>query len=36
MSVVTLSDSLGITLAGIIAMPLHNYVCGLPGGIRLQ
>jgi battenin len=36
MSVVTLSDSLGITLAGILAMPMHNYVCALPGGIRLQ
>lgn len=36
MSVVTLSDSIGITLAGLMAMPLHNYICGLPGGIRLS
>lgn len=36
MSVVTLSDSLGITLAGLLAMPTHNYICGLPGGMRLQ
>lgn len=36
MSVVTLSDSLGITAAGFAAMPIHNYLCGLPGGWRLQ
>lgn len=36
MSVVTLSDSIGITLAGFLAMPAHNYICGIPGGIRLQ
>jgi battenin len=36
MSVVTLSDSIGITLAGFAAMPAHNFLCGLPGGLRLQ
>ena len=36
MMVVTLSDSLGITLAGFLAMPMHNWMCGTPGGIRLQ
>lgn len=36
MMVVTLSDSLGITLAGFLAMPTHNWLCGTPGGIRLS
>ncbi|CAO1390978.1 unnamed protein product [Diamesa serratosioi] len=36
MGVVTLSDSIGITLAGFIAMPTHNWICGMPGGARLQ
>lgn len=36
MMVVTLSDSLGITIAGFLAMPTHNWMCGTPGGIRLQ
>ncbi|KAG5683414.1 hypothetical protein PVAND_012697 [Polypedilum vanderplanki] len=31
MSVVTLSDSLGITLAGFLAMPTHNWICSTPG-----
>ncbi|RZF46105.1 hypothetical protein LSTR_LSTR012965 [Laodelphax striatellus] len=30
MGVVTLSDSVGITLSGILAIPLHNYICDLP------
>jgi battenin len=36
MSVVTLSDSLGITLAGLLALPMHNWMCSQPGGIRLS
>ncbi|CAO1415609.1 unnamed protein product [Diamesa hyperborea] len=36
MGVVALSDSVGITLAGFIAMPTHNWICGMPGGARLQ
>jgi len=36
MGVVTLSDAVGITLAGFLAMPTHNWICGLPGGLRLQ
>lgn len=35
-SFVTLSDSIGITLAGFLAMPAHNALCKLPGGMRLQ
>lgn len=31
MSIVTLSDSLGIMLAGFLAMPTHNWICGTPG-----
>lgn len=30
LSVVTLSDSVGITTAGILAIPAHNWICGLP------
>ncbi|CAO1390994.1 unnamed protein product [Diamesa serratosioi] len=36
MGVVSLSDSIGITLAGFIAMPTHNWICGMPGGARLR
>lgn len=31
MSVVALSDSIGIMAAGFVAMPLHNWLCGLEG-----
>ncbi|XP_022187523.2 battenin isoform X2 [Nilaparvata lugens] len=30
MGVVTLSDSIGITMAGILSIPLHNFICELP------
>ncbi|KAG0730437.1 Battenin [Chionoecetes opilio] len=30
MSVTTLADSLGITVAGFIAIPIHNAICSLP------
>lgn len=30
MSVVSMSDSVGIALAGIFAIPSHNAICGLP------
>lgn len=36
MGVVTLSDSVGITLAGFAAMPTHNAICALPPGLRYQ
>ena len=36
MGVVSLSDSIGITIAGFIAMPTHNWICGMPGGARLK
>lgn len=29
-SVVTLSDSIGIMLAGFLSMPIHNWLCGFP------
>lgn len=31
MSIVALSDSIGIMMAGFLAMPLHNWLCGLTG-----
>lgn len=30
MGVTTLADSTGVTMAGLIAIPLHNIICGLP------
>lgn len=29
-AVVVLSDSIGISLAGFLAIPLHNAICSLP------
>lgn len=30
MGVTTLADSFGITVAGLIAIPIHNIICSLP------
>lgn len=30
MAVTTLSDTIGVTMAGFIAIPLHNIICSLP------
>ncbi|XP_054280890.1 battenin isoform X2 [Macrosteles quadrilineatus] len=30
MAITSLADALGITLAGFLSMPVHNYICGLP------
>lgn len=34
--VVALADGIGITLAGFLAMPMHNWVCGLDAPNRLH
>lgn len=34
LGVVTLSDSVGIALAGVFAIPSHNALCGLPAPAR--
>lgn len=31
MNVVAISDSVGIILAGFLAIPTHNWICQLPG-----
>jgi battenin len=36
MSVVTLSDTGGITLAGFLSMPAHNWICALPPPPRMM
>lgn len=36
MSVVTMSDTGGIALAGFLSMPTHNWICTLPVPPRLQ
>jgi battenin len=35
LSVVTMSDTGGITLAGFLSIPTHNWICGLPAPARL-
>ncbi|XP_046683744.1 battenin isoform X1 [Homalodisca vitripennis] len=30
MAITSLADALGITIAGFLSMPAHNYICGLP------
>ena len=30
LGIVSLADSAGITLAGLLALPLHNSICKLP------
>lgn len=34
MGIVTMSDSIGVTLAGMIAIPAHNAICSMPSPIR--
>ncbi|EDV97844.1 GH14467 [Drosophila grimshawi] len=34
MSMVVQSDSYGIALAGFLAIPVHNAICGLPAAVR--
>ena len=29
MGVVSISDTLGISVAGLVAVPTHDYICGL-------
>lgn len=31
-SITAVSDSVGIALAGLVAIPTHNAICRLPGG----
>lgn len=35
MSVTSVADTIGITLAGIAAIPSHNAICSLPKPSRL-
>lgn len=34
MGIVTMADSIGVTLAGMLAIPAHNAICSLPTPIR--
>lgn len=34
MAITSLADALGITLAGFLAMPVHNYICTLPRNLH--
>uniref|UniRef100_A0A1B6DN77 Battenin n=1 Tax=Clastoptera arizonana TaxID=38151 RepID=A0A1B6DN77_9HEMI len=33
MAITSLADSIGITLAGFLSMPIHNYICDLPKSV---
>jgi len=33
MAITSLADALGITMAGFLSMPVHNYICGLPRNV---
>lgn len=35
LGIATMADSIGIALAGWLAMPVHNAICNLPKPMRL-